>query len=44
MTLFTLQLNSIDPHEDYLPTDSRLRPDQRALENGDLIEAALIKT
>lgn len=44
MTLFALQLNSIDPDGDYLPTDSRLRPDQRALENGDLAEAALVKT
>ena len=37
-SLFTLQLNYIDDKlEEKLPwTDSRLRPDQRALENGDL--------
>ena len=37
-SLFTLQLNYIDDElKEKLPwTDSRLRPDQRALENGDL--------
>lgn len=37
-TEFTLQLNMVDGHilEKLPPTDSRLRPDQRCLENGDL--------
>lgn len=41
-TYFTLQLNYLPPGlKDKLPlTDSRLRPDQRALEEGDLIKAA----
>jgi len=41
-TYFSLQLNflpqSLRPA--LPPTDSRLRPDQRALENGDLVKAA----
>ena len=46
MSLFTLQLNYIDEDlEQKLPvTDSRLRPDQRALENGDLETASKEKT
>lgn len=41
-SLFTLQLNYIDDDlKEKLPvTDSRLRPDQRALENGDLETAS----
>lgn len=37
-TEFTLQLNMIDDHleKQLPPTDSRLRPDQRCLENGEL--------
>jgi oxysterol-binding protein 1 len=44
-SLFTLQLNYIDEElEKKLPvTDSRLRPDQRALENGDLNLASVEK-
>lgn len=44
-SLFTLQLNYIDEElEEKLPcTDSRLRPDQRALENGDLETASTEK-
>jgi hypothetical protein len=44
-SLFTLQLNYIDDDlMEKLPcTDSRLRPDQRALENGDLNLAATEK-
>ena len=38
MTYFALQLNNLDLTQinKLLPTDSRYRPDQRALENGDL--------
>ena len=41
-TYFTLQLNYLPPglKERLPPSDSRLRPDQRALEEGDLIKAA----
>jgi len=41
-TYFTLQLNYLPPslRSKLPPTDSRLRPDQRALENGDLVRAA----
>ncbi len=44
-TLFTLQLNFLPPGlKEKLPlSDSRLRPDQRALEEGDLIKAAAEK-
>ena len=45
MTNYTLQLNYLPNWllPQLPPTDSRLRPDQRALENGDLKEAAEIK-
>ena len=41
-TNFTLQLNYLPPglKEKLPPTDTRLRPDQRALEEGDLTTAA----
>jgi Oxysterol-binding protein len=41
-TYFTLQLNFMPPSlkNNLPPTDSRFRPDQRALENGDLVKAA----
>lgn len=41
-TYFTLQLNFLPPSlvKKLPPTDSRLRPDQRAIENGDLVKAA----
>ena len=41
-TYFTLQLNFFPPHLQAIlpPTDSRRRPDQRALENGDLVKAS----
>lgn len=44
-TLYTLQLNYLPPGlKEKLPlSDSRLRPDQRALEEGDLIKAAAEK-
>ena len=40
-TYFSLQLNHLPPglKENLPPTDSRLRPDQRALEEGNLILA-----
>ena len=42
MNKFCLQLNNIDDNllANLPPTDSRLRPDQRALENGDFILAS----
>lgn len=42
LTSFALTLNALPPHLlPYLaPTDSRLRPDQRAMENGDYDKAA----
>ncbi|KGO65422.1 Oxysterol-binding protein [Penicillium italicum] len=45
LTSFAATLNEITPIEDkHLPaTDSRLRPDQRALENGDLDHAEEVK-
>lgn len=45
LTSFAVALNEITPIEDnHLPvTDSRLRPDQRALENGDLDHAEEVK-
>lgn len=45
-TFFTLQLNYLPPglKEKLPPTDSRLRPDQRALEEGDLVKAAAEKS
>jgi hypothetical protein len=44
-TFFTLQLNFLPPglKEKLPPSDSRLRPDQRALEEGDLVKAAAEK-
>ena len=41
-TLFALQLNYLPPSlkEKLPPTDTRFRPDQRALEEGNLILAA----
>jgi hypothetical protein len=41
-TYFTLKLNFLPPSlkKHLPPTDSRFRPDQRALENGDLVKAA----
>lgn len=41
-TYFTLQLNFLPPQlvGKLPPTDSRLRPDQRALECGDLVKAS----
>lgn len=41
-TNFTLQLNHLPQSlkNKLPPTDSRFRPDQRALENGDLVKAA----
>ena len=41
-TNFTLQLNHLPPalKNKLPPTDSRFRPDQRALEVGDLVKAA----
>ena len=45
LTTFAATLNEVTPIEDgkIPPTDSRLRPDQRALENGDLDRAEEIK-
>ena len=45
MTQYILQLNYLPNHlkDKIAPTDSRMRPDQRALENGDLKLAAEIK-
>lgn len=45
LTLFALTLNALPPHlVPYLaPTDSRLRPDQRAMENGEYDKAAAEK-
>ena len=45
MTLFASQLNEITPIEEghIPPTDSRLRPDQRALEDGDHETAETLK-
>lgn len=41
-TFFTLQLNHLPAglKEKLPPSDTRLRPDQRALEEGDLVKAA----
>lgn len=41
MTHFSLQLNYLTKELENIlpPTDSRRRPDQRALENGDLVLA-----
>ncbi|XP_038049066.1 oxysterol-binding protein-related protein 6-like isoform X2 [Patiria miniata] len=40
-TRFAIELNELDPYTSHLlpPTDSRLRPDQRKLEDGDVIGA-----
>jgi hypothetical protein len=45
MNRYTMQLNYLPKQMIPLlpPTDSRLRPDQRALENGDLKLAAEVK-
>ncbi|KAJ5667980.1 uncharacterized protein N7477_006550 [Penicillium maclennaniae] len=45
LTAFAAELNEITPIEDshLPPTDSRLRPDQRALEDGDLDRAEEVK-
>ncbi|XP_022913092.1 oxysterol-binding protein-related protein 6-like [Onthophagus taurus] len=43
-TRFALELNELGPEGHLLPpTDTRLRPDQRALENGDLKKAESLK-
>jgi Oxysterol-binding protein len=44
-TNFTLQLNYLRPGQEHVlpPTDSRFRPDQRALENGELDKASAEK-
>ncbi|GMF73420.1 unnamed protein product [Aspergillus oryzae] len=45
LTVFAATLNEITPIEDHKlpPTDSRLRPDQRALEDGDVDQAEEVK-
>ncbi|KNG82613.1 hypothetical protein ANOM_009402 [Aspergillus nomiae NRRL 13137] len=45
LTVFAATLNEITPIEDHKlpPTDSRLRPDQRALEDGDVDRAEEVK-
>lgn len=41
LTKFAIELN--EPEEGVAPTDSRLRPDQRLMENGDWAEANRVK-
>lgn len=45
LTTFAAALNQITPIEEHhtAPTDSRFRPDQKALENGDLDQAEALK-
>ena len=43
-TLFAMSLNEMKPGNTICPTDSRLRPDIRKLESGDIDGAALEKT
>ena len=45
MSTFSLQLNYFPSwlHNKVAPTDTRRRPDQRALENGDMENAAIFK-
>ncbi|XP_037046475.1 oxysterol-binding protein-related protein 1 isoform X2 [Bradysia coprophila] len=43
-TLFAMSLNEMKPGKAICPTDSRLRPDIRKLESGDIDGAALEKT
>ena len=45
MSHFSLQMNYFPSwlHNKVAPTDTRRRPDQRALENGDMMEAAVKK-
>lgn len=43
-TLFAMSLNEMPPSKTVCPTDSRLRPDIRKLEVGDIDGAALEKT
>ncbi|KAF2892491.1 hypothetical protein ILUMI_13710 [Ignelater luminosus] len=44
-TRFAIELNELGPDYDLLPpTDTRFRPDQRALENGDLAKAEQLKS
>lgn len=43
-TRFAIELNELGPEANFLPaTDTRLRPDQRALEEGDLQTAETLK-